>query len=103
MQPASRVQSTEGGIAPFRTEQGSPTENPWTSSGRTLWGASSEVEQMHNYISSIGTKLHEAIENRDVDLIRSYRRARNSGIARAQKVAAREADARGWTPTQSMA
>jgi hypothetical protein len=43
---------------------------------------------MHNYISSIGTKLHEAIGNHDADLIRSYRRALNSGIARAQKVAA---------------
>jgi hypothetical protein len=53
---------------------------------------------MHNYISSIGTKLHEAIGNRDADLIRSYRRALNSGIARAQEVAAREADARGWDP-----
>jgi hypothetical protein len=46
---------------------------------------------------SIGTKLHGAIGNRDKDLIRSYQRALNSGIARAQEVA-READARGWDP-----
>ncbi len=31
-------------------------------------------------------------------MIRSYRRALNSGIARAQEVAAREADARGRDP-----
>jgi hypothetical protein len=54
---------------------------------------------MHSDISSIGTKLHEAIGNRDADLIRSYCRALNSGIAQAQKLVAREADARGWTPT----
>ena len=53
---------------------------------------------MHNYISSIRTKLHKAMGNRDADLIRSYPRALNSGIARAQEVAVREADARGWDP-----
>jgi hypothetical protein len=53
---------------------------------------------MHNYISSIGTKLHEAIGNRDVDLIRSYCRALSSGIAEPQEVATRETDARGWNP-----
>jgi hypothetical protein len=54
---------------------------------------------MHNYISSIGSKLHEAIGNRNADLIRSYhRRALNSGNAYAQEVATREADARGWDP-----
>jgi hypothetical protein len=36
-------------------------EIPGPPSDRTLRGASSKVEQMHNYISSIGTKLHEAI------------------------------------------
>jgi hypothetical protein len=58
----------------------------------------SEVEQMHNYISRIGTNLHEAIGNRDANLIRSYRRALNLGIARAHEAANREADARGWDP-----
>ena len=53
---------------------------------------------MHTYISVIGANLHEAIGNRDADLIRSYRRALNSGIARAQEAANREADARGWDP-----
>jgi hypothetical protein len=53
---------------------------------------------MHTYISRIGANLHEAIGNRDADLIRSYRRALNSGIARAQEAANREADARGWDP-----
>jgi hypothetical protein len=71
---------------------------PGPPSGRTLRGAGSEVEQMHNYISHIGTNLHEAIGNRDADLIRSYRRALNSGIARAHKAVNREADARGWDP-----
>jgi len=46
-------------------------EIPGPPFGRTLRGASSEVEQMHNYINSIETKLHEAIRNRDTDLIRS--------------------------------
>jgi hypothetical protein len=50
---------------------------------------------IHNYICSIGTRLHAAIGNCDADLIRSYRRALNSGIARAQEAATREADARG--------
>ncbi len=49
-------------------------------------------------ISRIGTNLHEAIGNQDSDLIRSYRRALISGIARVQKAANREADARGWDP-----
>ncbi len=71
---------------------------PGPPSGRTLRGAGSEVEQMHNYISRIGTNLLEAIGNRDADLIRSYRRALNSGIARAHEAANREADARGWDP-----
>jgi hypothetical protein len=53
---------------------------------------------MHNYISRIGTNLQEAIRNHDADLIRSYRRALNSGIARAHEAANREADARGWDP-----
>ncbi len=58
----------------------------------------SEVEQMHTYISRIGTNLHKAIGNHDADLIRSYRRALNSGIVRAQEAANREADTRGWDP-----
>ena len=37
---------------------------PGPPSGRMLWGAESEVEQMHNYISRIGFNLHEAIGNR---------------------------------------
>ncbi len=73
-------------------------EIPGPPSGRTLRGAGSEVEQMHNYISCIGSKLHKAIGNHNADLIRSYRRALNSGIARAQEAATREADARGRDP-----
>jgi hypothetical protein len=38
------------------------------------------------------------IGNRDADLIRSYRRALNSGIARAHEAENIEADARGWDP-----
>jgi len=71
---------------------------PGPPSGRMLRGAESEVEQMHNYISRIGCNLHEAIRNRDADLIRSYRRALHSGIARAHETNNREADARGWDP-----
>jgi hypothetical protein len=37
---------------------------------------------MHNYISRVGYNLHEAIRNREAELIRSYRRALHSGIAR---------------------
>jgi hypothetical protein len=48
---------------------------PGPPSCRMLRGASSEMEQLHNYTSSVGTKLHEAIGNCDVDLIKSYRRA----------------------------
>jgi hypothetical protein len=40
-------------------------EIPGPLSSRVLRGASSEMEQMHNYISSNGTELHEAIGNRD--------------------------------------
>jgi hypothetical protein len=71
---------------------------PGPPSGRTLRGTESEVKQMHNYISRIRTNLHEEIGNRDADLIRSYRRALNLGIARAQEATNREADARGWDP-----
>jgi hypothetical protein len=53
---------------------------------------------MHNYISRIGCNLHEAIRNRDADLIRSYRRALHSGIARAHETTNREADAWSWDP-----
>jgi hypothetical protein len=56
---------------------------PGPPSGRMLRGAESEVEQMHNYISRVGYNLHEAIRNRDADLIRSYRRALHSGIVHA--------------------
>ncbi len=73
-------------------------EIPGPRSGRTLRGVGSEVEQMHTYISRIGTNLHKAIGNHNADLIRSYRRALNSGIARAQEAANREADTRGWDP-----
>jgi hypothetical protein len=71
---------------------------PGPPSGRMLRGAESEVEQMHNYISRIGCNLHEAIRNCDADLIRSYRRALHSGIARAHETTNREAGARGWDP-----
>jgi hypothetical protein len=74
---------------------------PGPPSGRMLRGAESEVEadaQLLSYISRIGFNLHEAIRNRDADLIRSYRRALHSGIARAHETANREADARGWDP-----
>jgi hypothetical protein len=71
---------------------------PGPPSGRMLQGAESEVEQMHNYISRIGCNLHEAIWNRNADLIRNYRRALHSGIARAHETTNREADARGWGP-----
>jgi hypothetical protein len=37
---------------------------PGPPSGRMLWGAESEVEQMHNYITRIWFNLHEAIGNR---------------------------------------
>jgi hypothetical protein len=53
---------------------------------------------MHNYISCIGSKLHEAIGNQNADLIRSYCGALKSGIARAQEAATREADDRGLDP-----
>jgi hypothetical protein len=68
---------------------------PGPPSGRMLRGAESEVEQMHNYISR---NLHEAIRNREADLIRRYRRALHSGIACAHETTNREADARGWDP-----
>ncbi len=71
---------------------------PGPPSGRMLRGAESEVEQMHNYISRIGCNLHEVIRNRDADLIRSYRRALHSGIARAHETTIREPDVRGWDP-----
>ncbi len=64
-----------------------PQDIPGPPSGRTLRGAGSEVKQMHNYISCIRTNLHVAIGNRDADLIRSYRRALNSGIASAHEAA----------------
>jgi hypothetical protein len=71
---------------------------PGPLSGRMLRGAESEVEQMHNYISRIGCNLHEAIRSRDADVIRSYRRALHSGIARAHETTNREAGAWGWDP-----
>jgi hypothetical protein len=83
---------------PREARRAARQEIPGPSSGRTLRGAESEVEQMHNYISRIGTNLHKAIRNRGTDLIRSYRRALNLGIARAHEAANREADATGWDP-----
>ncbi len=78
--------------------QGTRQDIPGRPSGMTLRGAESEVEQMHNYISRIGTYLHEAIRNRNANLIRSNRRALNSGIACKHEAANREADARGGDP-----
>ena len=71
---------------------------PGPPSGRMLQGTESEVEQTHNYISRVGYNLHKAIRNRDAELIRSYRRALHSGIARAHETTNREAGARGWDP-----
>jgi hypothetical protein len=71
---------------------------PRPPSGRMLRGAESEVEQMHSYISRVGYNLHEAIRNRDAELIRSYRRALHSVIPRAHETTNREAGARGWDP-----
>jgi hypothetical protein len=71
---------------------------PGPPSGRMLRGAESEVKQTHNYISRVGYNLHEAIRNRDAELIRSYCRALHSGIARAHETTNREAGARGWDP-----
>jgi hypothetical protein len=53
---------------------------------------------MHNYISRVGYNLHEAIRNRDAELIRSYRRALHLGIACTHETTNREAGARGWDP-----
>jgi hypothetical protein len=53
---------------------------------------------MHSYISRIRFNQHEAIRNRDADLITSYQRALHSGVACAHETANREADARGWDP-----
>ncbi len=80
------------------TRRMTPQDVPGPPSGRMLRGAESEVEQMHNYISRIGCNLHEAIRSRDADLIRSYRRALHSGIARARETTNIEAGARGWDP-----
>jgi hypothetical protein len=80
------------------TRRATRQDIPGPPSGRMLRGAESEVEQMHNYISRIGCNLHEAIRNRNADLIRSYCRALHSGIARAHETTNREADARGWDP-----
>ncbi len=44
------------------------------------------------------TEISEISGRRQTDLIRSYHRALNSGIAQAQEAATREADARGWDP-----
>ncbi len=71
---------------------------PGPPSGRMLRGTESEVGQTHNYISRVGYNLHEAIRNRDAELIRSYCRALHSGIARAHETTNREAGARGWDP-----
>jgi hypothetical protein len=71
---------------------------PRPPSGRMLRGTESEVEQTHSYISRVGYNLHEAIRNRDAELIRSYRRALHSGIARAHETTNREDGARGWDP-----
>jgi hypothetical protein len=69
---------------------------PGPPSGRMHREVESEVEQMHNYIQSHRVQPHKAIRNRNADLIRSYRRALHSGIARAHETTNREADARGW-------
>jgi hypothetical protein len=63
-----------------------------------LRGAGSELEQLCNYMCSVGTKLHEAIRSRNADSIKSYRRALKSGVAQIQEAAAREAGARDWDP-----
>jgi hypothetical protein len=80
------------------THRATRQDVPGPPSGRMLRGAESEVEQTHNYISRVGCNLHEAIRNRAAELIRSYRRALHSGIARAHETTNREAGARGWDP-----
>jgi hypothetical protein len=73
------------------TRKATRQDVPGPPSGRMLRGAESEVEQTHSYISRVGYNLHEAIRNRNAELIRSYRRALHSGIART-----RDNQQRGW-------
>jgi hypothetical protein len=56
------VRSTEGALRLLELRRAARQEIPGPPSGRNLRVASSEVAQTNNYISSIGTKLHEAIE-----------------------------------------
>ncbi len=82
------------------THRATRQDVPGPPSGRMLRGAESEVEQMHNYISHVGCNLHEAIRNRDAELIRSYRRALHSGIARAHETTNRELAREAGIPRQ---
>ena len=64
-QSAGGVRSTEGALCLPEPRRAARQEIPGPPSSRVLRRASSEMEQMHNYISSNGTELHEAIGNRD--------------------------------------
>ncbi len=96
---ADKQQATAGSETPRvatrlpETRRVTRQDVPGPPSGRMLRGAESEVEQTHNYISRVGYNLHEAIQNRDAELIRSYCRALHSGIARAHETTKREAGA----------
>jgi hypothetical protein len=71
-------------------------EIPKPHSRRMLQGANLEIKQLCTYMCSIGTKLYKAIGGKNVDVIKSYRRALKSRVVRIQEAATREADARCW-------
>jgi hypothetical protein len=71
---------------------------PGAPSGRMLGGAILEVEQLCNYMCCVGTKLHKAIGSRNVDSIKSHRRALKSGVAQMQETAARGSRRQGLGP-----
>jgi hypothetical protein len=89
------VRSTEGSVTPSRIAQGGPPGYPWTPFRQDTAGSGIR--------GRADAQLHQSRRDQPArgDLIRSYRRALNSGIARAHEAANREADAGGGTLSQS--
>jgi hypothetical protein len=84
--------------ASSRLEQKAREEIPGLSSGRTLRGANSEIQQLYPYVCNICPSLNKVLHGSNADVIKSYGRALSSGVVLMEEAVTREADARAGSP-----
>jgi hypothetical protein len=68
-------------------------------SGRALRHAVPEIDQLPEYIASVASALHRAIEAKDGKMIKSYRRSLKAAIPRMREVVTPTVQAQRWDPS----